>query len=65
MIKSKNTNTISVRVSNRMREGIESLALNNEATQSDQAKPNKTTKKNKHTRMHTYHQPPAAHLCVL
>jgi Arc/MetJ-type ribon-helix-helix transcriptional regulator len=35
MIKGKNTNTISVRVSTRMREGIESLALNNEATQSE------------------------------
>jgi len=35
MIKGKNTNTISVRVSTRMREGIENLALNNEATQSE------------------------------
>jgi Arc/MetJ-type ribon-helix-helix transcriptional regulator len=35
MIKSKNTNTISVRVSNRMREGIENLATDNEATQSE------------------------------
>ena len=35
MIKSKNTNTISVRVSTRMREGIENPAMDNEATQSE------------------------------
>ena len=35
MIKSTNTNTISVRISTRMREGIESLAMDNEATQSE------------------------------
>ena len=35
MIKGKNTNTISVRISTRMREGIETLAMDNEATQSE------------------------------
>ena len=35
MIKSKNTNTISVRISTSMREGIENLATDNEATQSE------------------------------
>ena len=35
MIKSKNTNTISVRISTRMIEGIDSLAMDNESTQSE------------------------------